>query len=147
MCCKDLYQNLEETTNNRLESTFSKIKSVCGRYSTLLHFFMDFSSVLGTLRNEPNHHYIMSFAKRDIKFEAVDVRYRSFAEKLTDYAHNCVKAKIVLAEAAKFDIIQVGKNTYKLKGKFNEFIVTRKSCTCNFLKKMGTCSCVKNVFA
>ena len=79
----------------------------------------------------------MSFARRDVKFEAVDVRYRSFAEKLTDYAHNCVKAKIVLAETAKFGIIQVGENTYKLKRKCNEFIVTRKSCTCNFLKKMG----------
>ena len=70
----------------------------------------------------------MSFARRDVKFEAVDVRYRSFAEKLTDYAHNCVKAKIVLTETVKFDIIQVGENTCKLKG---------KSCTCNFLKKMG----------
>ena len=137
LCYKDLFPNLGETTNNRLESSFSKIKSVCGRYSTLLQFFMDFSSALGTLRNERNHHYIMSFARRDVKFEAVDVRYRSFAEKLTDYAHNCVKAKIVLAETAKFDIIQVGENTYKLKGKCNEFTVTRKSCTCNFLKKMG----------
>ena len=80
---------------------------------------MDFSSALGTLRNERNHHYIMSFGRRDVKFEAVDVRYRSFAEKLTDYAHNCVKAKVVLAEAAKFDIIQVGENTYKLRRKCN----------------------------
>ena len=79
----------------------------------------------------------MSFARRDVKFEAVDVRYRSFAEKLTDYAHNCVKAKIVLVETVKFDIIQVGENTCKLKGKCSEFIVKRKSCTCNFLKKMG----------
>ena len=39
--------------------------------------------------------------------------------------------------ASKFDIIQVGENAYKLKGKSNELIVTRKSCTCNFLKKMG----------
>ena len=66
---------------------------------------MGFSSVLGTLRNERNHHYIMSFARRDVKFEAVDVWYCSFAEKLTDFAHNCIKAKIVLAETVKFDII------------------------------------------
>ena len=98
---------------------------------------MDFSSVLGTLRNERNHHYIMSFARRDVKFEAVDVRYRSFAKKLTDYAPNCVKTKIVLAETVKFDIIQVGENTYKLKRKCDEFIVTRRFCTCNFLKKIG----------
>ena len=136
LCYKNLFPNLGEMTNDRLKSTFNKIKSVCGRYSTLLHFFMDLSSVPGTLRNDRNHHYIMSFARRDIKFEAVGTRYRSFAGKLTDYAHNYVKAKIVLAETVKYDIIQVVENAYKLKSKWNEYIKTRQLCICNFFKKM-----------
>ena len=74
----------------------------------------------------------MSFARWDIKFEAVGTRYRSFAGKLTDYAHNYVKAKIVLAETVKSDIIQVVENAYKLKSKWNEYIKTRQLCICNF---------------
>ena len=38
-CFKDKAFNLGETTNNRLESTFSKIKSVCSRYASLMQFF------------------------------------------------------------------------------------------------------------
>ena len=41
--------------------------------------------------------------------------------------NNCAKAKIVLAETTKFDIMQVGENKYKLKRKCKEFTVIRIS--------------------
>ena len=37
---KDKTFNLGETTNNSLESIFSKIKSVCSRYASLMQFFL-----------------------------------------------------------------------------------------------------------
>ena len=45
-CFKDKHLNLGETTNNRLESTFSKFKSVCSRYASLMQFCTEFMSVL-----------------------------------------------------------------------------------------------------
>lgn len=41
-CFKDNTLNLGERTNNRLETTFSKIKSVCSKYANLVQFFDDF---------------------------------------------------------------------------------------------------------
>ena len=38
-CFKDEGLNLGENTNNRLESLFSKIKSVCSKYASLLQFY------------------------------------------------------------------------------------------------------------
>ena len=66
----------EPERNNKqlIGVNFHKITSVCRRYPTLLQHFMDFSPVLGTLGNERKHQYIMSFARRDIKFEVVDDR-------------------------------------------------------------------------
>ena len=63
-CFKDEALNLEENTNNRLKSIFSKIKSVCSKYASLLHFFHEFSAILRTLRNERNHHYLMALARK-----------------------------------------------------------------------------------
>ena len=37
--------NLGETTNNRLESTFNKIKSLCSKYAGLMQFFTKFFTV------------------------------------------------------------------------------------------------------
>ena len=39
-CFKDQTFNMGETTNNRLKSTFFKIKSVCSRYASLMQFFL-----------------------------------------------------------------------------------------------------------
>ena len=68
-CFKERHLNLGETTNNRLESTFSKIKSVCSRYASLLQFCSEFMSVLQCLREEGNHHYVMTMTRRGTEFE------------------------------------------------------------------------------
>lgn len=57
-CFKDNTMNLGERTNNRLESTFGKFKSVCSKYASLLLFFHEFCAVLASLRNERNHHFL-----------------------------------------------------------------------------------------
>ena len=62
---KDSYLNLGETTY-RLESTFNKLQSVCTKYSGLMQFFIEFFSFLGSIRNERNHHHIMSFTRKPI---------------------------------------------------------------------------------
>ena len=59
-CFKDNTMNLGERTNNRLESTFGKFKSVCSKYASLQQFFHEFFAVVASLRNERNHHFLMT---------------------------------------------------------------------------------------
>ena len=56
--------NLGETTNNRVESNFNKLKSVCSKHRSFLQFFMEFFSFLGVIRNERNHHHIMAISRK-----------------------------------------------------------------------------------
>ena len=57
--------NFGENTNNRLESTFNKIKDVCSRYSSLMQFFHKFISVLSVLQNERKHLKMMSILTKE----------------------------------------------------------------------------------
>ena len=73
VCCfKDLNLNLGENTNNRLESTFNKIKDVCSRYSSLIQFFNEFISVLSVLRNERKHSKMMSILRKGVGYQNMD---------------------------------------------------------------------------
>ena len=49
---KNTILNYGETTNTRIESTFSKIKSVCSNFGSLIQFFDEFYSALQCLRND-----------------------------------------------------------------------------------------------
>ena len=63
---KDLYMNLGETTNNRLESTFNKLKSVCSKYTRLMQFFLEFFTFLGAVKNDRNPHHLMTLSRKEI---------------------------------------------------------------------------------
>ena len=41
-CFRSQVFNLGEATNNKLKSTFNKVKSVCSKYANLVQFFTDF---------------------------------------------------------------------------------------------------------
>ena len=64
--------NFGENTNNRLESTFNKIKDVCSRYSSLIQFFNEFISVLSVLRNERKHSKMMSILRKGVGYQNMD---------------------------------------------------------------------------
>ena len=85
-CFKDKHLNLGETTNNRLESTFSKLKSVCSRYASLLQFFSGFISGLQCLREKRNHPYLMVRTQRQTKFEDLCKDLQTYSKNLTPYA-------------------------------------------------------------
>ena len=59
---KDATFSLGETTNNRLQSTFNKIKNVCSKYASLLQFFTEFFSVINSLRIEHSHQCLMALS-------------------------------------------------------------------------------------
>ena len=70
-CFKEKHLHLGETITNRLESMFSKFKSVCSRYASLLQFCSEFMSVLLCLREERNHHYVTAITRRQTEFDHV----------------------------------------------------------------------------
>ena len=59
---KDWHMNLWETTNNCLESTFNKLKQVRGKYARLRQFFLESFTFLGVIRNDRNHHHLMTLS-------------------------------------------------------------------------------------
>ena len=61
---KDSHMNLGQTTNNRLESTFKKLKSVCSKYASLMQFFLEFFTFLGAIRNDINHYLLMTLSRK-----------------------------------------------------------------------------------
>ena len=72
VCFKDEVLSLGETTNNRIEYTFQKVKSVCSKFSTLRQFFNGVFTVLGTLRNERNNQLFMALMKKSNSIKCND---------------------------------------------------------------------------
>ncbi|XP_065901369.1 uncharacterized protein [Dysidea avara] len=93
-CFKNTAFTLGKRTNNRLESINAKVKSVCARYSTLMHFFEHFCALLSTLRNERDHCTLMAMVKKRIDMkDPVEIEYSSV---LTPYALNYVSKQLSL---------------------------------------------------
>ena len=81
-CFKDDSFSLGETTNNRLESTNAKIKSVCSKHGSLLQFFTEFFAVLGALRNERKHHHLMAMSRRPTNSISLDEDLEGYSNYL-----------------------------------------------------------------
>ena len=86
-CFKSQAFNLGETTNNRLGSTFNKIKSVCSKYANLIQFFTEFFTVLKFLRSDRNHHYLMSLVRRSTNNSSKSPVEKSYSNILTPCAY------------------------------------------------------------
>ena len=62
VCFKDEVLSLGETTNNRIEFTFQKVKSIFSKVST-------FFTVLETLRNERNNPFLIALTKKSKQYQ------------------------------------------------------------------------------
>ena len=135
---KDETFNLGERTNNRVESTFNKLKSVCTKHTNLMQFFMEFFSFLGAIRNERNHHHIMSITRRNI-VQLEDLDERAYHDQLTPYAFTRVKSQFLAIPKRNRDQIEKVKNgNYNLKKPNGEiYELTSTKCSCSFMSKMG----------
>ena len=140
-CFKDDTLNLGETTNNRLESTFSKIKSVCSKYATILQFTHEFLSVLSVLRNERSHNYVMSIVRKPIK-KITNQDLQKYCEFLTPYAFKYVEEQF--NHSSKLHpVSETIDNTFTfsaLGGSVNKgdnVVTTTYSCNCPFRNRMA----------
>ena len=110
-CFKDNTMNLGERTNNRLESTFGKFKSVCSKYASLVQFFHEFFAVLASLRNERNHHFLMTFTRRPIDYVTFDGILKNYADFLTPYSFEFVREQFNKASSLS-NMSQTGTDTF-----------------------------------
>jgi len=135
---KDLHMNLGETTNNRLESTFSKIKSVCHKYASLVQFFSEFHAVLECLRNERNHTFVMALARKATEIENLDNDLKRYSTFLTPYAFEFVREQFMSAQHVK--VIEQAGNNFKLTASKRSdplaHRTTPTTCDCSFFSRM-----------
>ena len=61
---KDQIFYLGGTSNNKLESMFKHVESVCSNYSTLIQIFSGSISVLNTFRSQRNYLYLMALNRK-----------------------------------------------------------------------------------
>ena len=141
-CFKDKHLNLGETTNNRLESTFSKLKSVCSRYASLLQFCSEFMSVLKCLREERNHHYVMAISRRQTGYEHFTQDLQKYSQNLTPYAFkfvqqqydSAVKVRVIAQKSSSEFSLSAGSQNNNRPEPHN---ASPTHCTCLFFSRMA----------
>ena len=135
---KDKVLNLGENNNNRLKSIFSKIKSMCSKYASRLQVFREFFSLLRTLPNEGNHHYLMALACKPVENQHCDPSVQQYAQHLTPYTFQFVRTKIDLSNAVKTEnVTRKPGETFEIKSSGELITATSSSCTCSSVKRMG----------
>ena len=121
--------SLGETTNNRLESTNAKVKSVCTKYATLERFFTNFIAVLAVLRGERSHRVLMSIIT---KTTSTDATTQLINRCLTPYAAAFVVQQRHLMEK----VVMTGdcdpQGIQHIQSSEGELVVSPVSCTCKF---------------
>ena len=133
-CYKDSYFCLSETTNNRIESTFAKIKGVCTRFSSLHQFFEEFFIVLGVLRNEQNNQFLKAISKRDNCL--VDEDEIKFSKLVTPYTLDFILKAKERANNKNYHVLANDDVNFSVKSGLSIYNCTIDTCTCNFMKKM-----------
>ena len=119
--------SLGETTNNRVESTFQKVKSVCSNFSTLRQFFDEFFTVLETLRNERNNQFFMALTEKSNSIKCNDKIM--FSELLTHYAFRFIQKEKDVSLKVSYQVIpsSEGKD-FKLVGHNGTYLCSKQSC-------------------
>ena len=133
MCDKFGAGNFLNSTNNRVESFNSKVKTVLDHHCSLESFVSGFFQVLNCLRNERNHKAVLQYQKvkiNDFAKYSVQSKYETL---LTSYALSFVLENIKKSEKVSLEN-QAG--FYLSKSSVGTVNVTPSSCTCLFSKSM-----------
>lgn len=128
--------NLGETTNNRVESNFNKLKSVCTKHTNFIQFLTEFFSFLDVIRNERNHHHIMAISRCEIK-NLVDEDLKLYHKYLTPYAFNKVQVQFELMKKLTSDFANVSAEKFSHQVNNQKLLLTTRSCSCNYMTMIG----------
>ena len=131
--------NFGNSTNNRVESLNSKLKSVIKLYSSLEEFGQQFFSILSTLRVERDHKAADLFQKVMVIGNEHNSHQKQYSLILTNYSCDHVLKQMNLAEKAKytFENLQEEENhSYSVITKAGRITTTPTTCACNFNQSM-----------
>ena len=120
---KDQTFNIGEITNNRLESMFKHIKSVCSKYSSFMQFFSEFISVFKTFRSQRNDLYLIALNRKPATLAKMDLSLQKYLSNVTPYAFSHIKREW---EASKSPLNDV-----------TCYSTTINHYDCNLMKSMG----------
>ena len=92
------------STNNRLESIYQKIKSVVTHHSSLLNFFNDLMKCLDSLALERDHGTAMIFKKRSVNLHPDNSCLFEYQQLLTPYTFSFVVKQVDLSSKVKISV-------------------------------------------
>lgn len=133
MCDKFGAGNFLNSTNNRVESFNSKVKTVLDHHCSLEMFVSGFFQVLNCLRNERNHKAVLQYQKVKINNFENDSVQSKYETLLTSYALSFVLENIKKSEKV---LIENKAGLYLAKSSAGIVNVTPSSCSCLFSKSM-----------
>lgn len=134
-CYKGINFTLGESTNNRLESIHSKLKSVCSKHVNLATFFDHFFSVLSCLRNERDHATLMAIVKKRVIAAPENSPEWQYASLLTPYAFNFVQRQLFLRNKVVVTAA-TSETQFTVSSSEGRLSVTANSCHCKFWNTM-----------
>ncbi|KAK7114682.1 hypothetical protein V1264_000704 [Littorina saxatilis] len=131
---KHKQMSLGERTNNRLESTFQKLKSMTSPSNSLLEFLSVFFSFLTMVRTERDTRVAQMFSKVPCSVRTRDECTQQFMEYLTPHAFKRVEKQL---ERAGHVVLQEDNGHFSVTSSEGEICVTPISCDCTFYKSMS----------
>ena len=128
--------NFLNSTNNRLESIYGKLKQVITKHSTLEDFVSHFFIVLNALRVERDHKAALIFQKVKVSPFPVDSCEYEYSKLLTPYALKFVLKQIQLVERVE-DITEEDNEQYTVQTSEGQIDVSLLDCNCMFRTSMS----------
>jgi len=132
---KDQVCHLMNSTNNRVESTNQKLKSVISRYSGITDFFKQLMTCVEVLKRERNHRAANLELKMPVGV-AVDGPECQYRQLLTPYAYSFVRDQIKFSQDVTV-IQNEGDSSVMIARRSGGVMVSSViSCACNFCTAM-----------
>ena len=133
---KDMKSNLLNRTNNRVESTNQKLKSVISRYSGITDFFLDLMKCVSVLKNERDNRAAKLDLKVPVGWDLIVGPVRQFQSHLTPYAFAFVKDQLDYSEKVCITGTE-GDDSVIIKTRSGRVIeASSVSCSCSFFTAM-----------
>ena len=128
--------NLLNRTNNRVESTYQKLKSAISRYSGITDFFLDLMKCVSVLKNERDNRAAKLDLKVPVGWDLIVGPVRQFQSHLTPYAFAFVKDQLDYSEKVCITGTE-GDDSVIIKTRSGRVIVASSvSCSCSFFTTM-----------
>lgn len=125
-------ENFINTTNNRIESLNSKLKSVVKKNSSLEEFLCSLVTILNALSDERDHRALTSIAKRPCKPPS-SPEETMYQQSLTPHAFKLVRGQMHLSTKQVAICHQADVFTFKSS---SGNTTTTTNCTCSFWNAM-----------